>query len=55
MVKCQIDYVVDGSRGQAVVIAPTSIDALLLSLETLPESVAVKVIVRALKPAEVVQ
>jgi len=53
--KCQIDYIVEGTRGQAVVIAPTSIDAVLLWLETLPESVAVKVIVRAVKPAEVVQ
>lgn len=53
--KCRIDYTVDGSYGHAVVIAPTSIDAVLLWLETLPESVAVKLIVRAVKPAEIVQ
>jgi len=47
--KCRLDYTVDGSRGHAVVIAPTSIAALLLWLETLPESVAVKVIVRVLQ------
>jgi len=47
--KCRLDYTVEGTRGHAVVIAPTSIAALLLWLETLPESVAVKVIVRVLQ------
>jgi len=47
--KCRIDYNVEGTRGHAVVIAPTSIAALLLWLETLPEAVAVKVVVRVLQ------
>jgi type II secretory pathway component PulM len=47
--KCRLDYDVEGTRGHAVVIAPTSIAALLLWLETLPEAVAVKVVVRVLQ------
>jgi hypothetical protein len=53
--RCHIEFNVNGIRGQAVVEAEDSVAGLLLWLETLPQSAAVKAIVRVLLPAETVQ
>ncbi len=47
---CHITMTVAGKRSQSVVHATSSIAALLLVLESVPESAAVKAIVRVVKP-----
>lgn len=47
--KCLIDYTVDGQKVRTTVKAPTTVQALMRLLETLPEGTQVKAIVRAVK------
>ena len=53
MKACHIEYRINGQAGRTIVHAPTSVDGLLLWLETVPPSAAVKAIVRVLTCAEV--
>lgn len=48
---CQITLCVEGVHSKTTIVAPSSIDALLKVLETLPQTVDVSAIVRVLKPA----
>ena len=48
--ECRIDFRINGHSGHAVVHAPSSIDGLLKWLETVPQTAAVKAIVRVLTP-----
>lgn len=50
--RCQIDYSINGTKAHTVIYAPSSIDALLRLLETLPPTVAVKALVRVLLPTQ---
>jgi hypothetical protein len=50
---CQIEYSLNGQRGRVEVEAPTSIDGLLQWLATVPQTSAVKAIVRVLVPINV--
>ncbi len=47
---CKVQLSLNGVRSQSVVHATSSIAALLLVLESVPESAAVKAIVRVVKP-----
>ncbi len=47
---CRVTLSLNGVRSNTTVRAPSSIDALLLVLETVPESTAVKAIVKVLQP-----
>ncbi len=47
---CRVTLTIDSVRTQSTVIAPSSIAALLLVLQTVPEDAAVKAIVRVVRP-----
>jgi len=48
MKECRIDFTLNGQSGHAIVYAKTSIDGLLKWLATVPQTSAVKCIVRVL-------
>jgi hypothetical protein len=52
---CHIEYRLNGMPGHVMVDAEDSISALLTWLETIPQTSAVKAIVRVLLPTETVQ
>ena len=50
---CQIEYSLDGCKGHVQIEAKDSISALLQWLESVPQTAAVKAIVRVLLPVEI--
>ena len=54
LIRCQIEYCLNGQRGKVIVNAPSSIDGLLMWLDTVPQNAGIKAIVKVFKPLEIV-